>query len=129
MEVGGISIAEGVQPVERVLEGAGDRALVHRAAPQQLVCLVACLDQLGGPAGQLVVLGVTHRKVELAKVEEAGLGTRILRSIESGSQGSSTPRGPRQRTSQADGRHLSRQGSSSARASGKVASRRRRPAR
>src|SRR2546423_9285236 len=66
-----------MEPVEGVLESAGDRALVERAAPEQPVRCVTGLDQPRGRLARLVVIRVVHGQIELAQI--VGLGGSLAR--------------------------------------------------
>ena len=91
-----------MEPVERVLERAGDRALVKRAAPEQPVRRVTGLDQPRGRLARVVVIRVVHGQVEFAQIEQLRLGSCGLGALQRLAQGGPALRDPRQRAAEPD---------------------------
>jgi len=74
---------EHVQPVDRILERARHRSVVHRAAPQHLVRLVTGLDQSADDGRRMgLQLRVGDRQFQAPQVEQLDRGSRRRRTIE-----------------------------------------------
>src|SRR4029077_5961509 len=86
-----VAVAQQYYQVQCVLEGATDRTVVHRAAPDQPICLVYCITHPDHGFWRVLSSRVVHGKSELLNVEKfssrPGLGRSFQRNPQCGQAG------------------------------------------